>query len=172
MSEEEKKAKKPAARKTTAKKETSAGKPAAKKAAPAPEEKVEEKIDEQVAEVPPAVEEPEAAEAGAEVPEEEPEMSEEEFKKFLEEQMEKITVSEIVSRLMMDMASLAYQKMGLPEEVNLKYRDFDQARLAIDALKGLLGAMEGKVPEGEVAPYRGTLANLQMNFVRLAKPGG
>ena len=163
MTEEEKKAKKPAAKKTAAKKETSARKPAAKKPAPEPEEKVEEK--------PPVAEEPEAAGAEAETPQEKPEMSEEEFQKFLEEQMEKITVSEIVGRLMMDMASLAYQKMGLPEEVNLKYRDFDQARLAIDALKGLLGAMEGKVPENEIAPYRSTLANLQMNFVRLSKPG-
>ena len=167
MTEEEKKAKKPATRKTAAKEGTAAGKPAAKKAvkkpAPEPEEKVEEK--------PPVAEEPEAAGAEAETPQEKPEMSEEEFQKFLEEQMEKITVSEIVGRLMMDMASLAYQKMGLPEEVNLKYRDFDQARLAIDALKGLLGAMEGKVPENEIAPYRGTLANLQMNFVRLSKPG-
>ncbi len=153
MSEEDKKAKKPAAKKTTAKK-PAAKKPAAKEAPPKPAPEPEEK----------AVEE---AAAG-----EEPGMTPEELQKLLEEQMEKITVSEIIERLMMDLASLAYQKMGLPEQVNLKYRDFDQARMAIDALKGLLGAVEGKVPDSEVNPFRATLANLQMNFVRLSNPGG
>jgi hypothetical protein len=109
---------------------------------------------------------------GAEAPGREEELTEEEFRRLLEEQMEKITVKDVVSQMMASLASLAYQKLGLPESVNLKYRDFAQARMAIDALKGLLSSLEGKLEEGELSPFRGTLANLQMNYVRLVKPGG
>ena len=37
---------------------------------------------------------------------------------------------------------------------------------------GILGAMDKKVPEEEIAPYRSTLANLQMNYARLASQAG
>lgn len=95
------------------------------------------------------------------------ELSEEELRKTIEEQLEKITVKDVVIQMMLSLSSMGYQRLGFPESVNLKYRDLDQARLAIDALQGLLKAAEGKVPESELAPYRSTLANLQMNFVRL-----
>ena len=114
----------------------------------------------------------EEAPAAAEAPPEEKELSEEELRRLIEEQMEKITIKDILGRFMMELASLAYQKMGIPENVNLKYRDFSQARMAIDALKGLVGALEGKVPDEEVNAYRGTLANLQMNYARLAGQAG
>ncbi len=115
-----------------------------------------------------------SAEAGGAGKEEgaEKELTEEEFRRLLEEQMEKITVRDVVFQMMASLASLAYQKLGLPENVNLKYRDFAQARMAIDGLKGLLTSLEGKLEEGELSPFRGTLANLQMNYVRLVKPSG
>ncbi len=98
---------------------------------------------------------------------EEKELSDEEMRKFIEEQLEKITVQDMVGQMMISLASVGYQKLGLPESVNLKYRDFAQASLAIDSLQALIRAAEGRMEESKLAPFRGTLANLQMNFVKL-----
>ncbi len=97
------------------------------------------------------------------------ELSDEEMRKFIEEQLEKITVQDMVGQMMISLASVGYQKLGLPESVNLKYRDFSQASLAIDSLQALIRAAEGKMEESRLAPFRGTLANLQMNFVKLKR---
>ena len=61
---------------------------------------------------------------------EEREVSEEEFHRILEESLEKVTVADIVLTMMNQLASMGYLKMGLPENVNLKDRDLDQALLA------------------------------------------
>ena len=70
---------------------------------------------------------------------------------------------------MNDLASLGYMKMGMPESVNLKYRDLGQASLAIDTLEAMINAAEGKISGELLQPFRGTLANLQMNFVQLKR---
>lgn len=162
MSEEEKKAKKPAAGKEGSAAKKPAKKPAKdaakpKPPAPEPEEKAGEKP-------PVAEEEPGTAEA----PEGERELTEEELRRLIEEEMEKITVKDILGSALMELIRQAYRRMGLPESVNLKYLDLEQAGLAIDAIMGILAALDRKVPENEVAPYRSTLANLQMNYARLA----
>ncbi len=74
---------------------------------------------------------------------------------------------------MMELTSLAYRKMGLPEDVNLKYRDFEQARLAIDAAQWACSARwKRRYRRRRSTPYRSTLANLQMNYARLASQAG
>ena len=119
--------------------------------------------------------EQEAEEAGVEKKEEErfgeeeKELSEEELRKLIEESLENITVTDIVLSMMNQLASVAYLKMGMPENVNLKYQDFDQAKLAIDSLDALITAAEGKVEEKGLKPFQGTLANLKMNFVQLKR---
>ena len=119
--------------------------------------------------------EPASEEAGAEKEEEGPagegekELSEEELRKLIEESLENITVTDIVLSMMNQLASVAYLKMGMPENVNLKYRDFDQAKLAIDSLDAIITAAEGKVEEKGLKPFKGTLANLKMNFVQLKR---
>ena len=118
----------------------------------------------------------EAEEAGAEKDEEEQveegekELSEEELRKLIEESLENITVTDIVLSMMNQLASVAYLKMGMPENVNLKYQDFDQAKLAIDSLDAMIAAAEGKVGEEGLKPFKGALANLKMNFVQLKRP--
>ena len=99
-------------------------------------------------------------------------MSEEEFRRLVEESLEKVTVADIAFTMMNQLASVGYMKMGLPENVNLKYRDFDQARLAIDILDAMLKGAEGKVADEVLKPFRGTLANLQMNFFQLSRGQG
>lgn len=102
----------------------------------------------------------------------EEELSEEEVRKLIEESLENITVADIVLSMMNQLASVAYLKMGMPENVNLKYQDFDQAKLAIDSLDAIIAAAEGKVGEKGLEPFKGTLANLKMNFVQLKPSSG
>jgi hypothetical protein len=161
------------AKKTGAKSSGGAAKKAAKKPAAKAKKKATEKEEKKASEEEiPAAQEEEAApeqpepEAGAA---KEEEMSEEEFRRLVEESLEKVTVADIVLTMMNQLASVGYMKMGLPESVNLKYRDFDQARLAIDTLEAILKGAEGKVAEESLRPFKGTLANLQMNFVQLRR---
>jgi len=96
-------------------------------------------------------------------------MSEEEFQRLVEESLEKVTVTDMVLVMMNQLASVGYLKLGLPEQVNLKYRDLGQAILAIDALEAMIKGLEGKLPEERLRPFRGTLANLQLNYVQQRK---
>ena len=161
MVEKENNARKPEKK---AAKKPSAGskKPAAKKNAVQ-----ESRKPEAAAEKPPVEEEEVKSAAEAEEPQASP--SEEEFRRMVEESLEKVTVPDIVLAMMNELASVGYMKMGLPESVNLKQRDFVQARLAIDTLEAMLKGVEGKMPEESLQPFRGTLANVLMNFVQLKR---
>jgi hypothetical protein len=94
------------------------------------------------------------------------EVSEEELRRRIEEAMEKITVTDVVVDVMVSLSSLAYQRMGIPHDVNEKYRDLDQARLAIDCIDALAKALEGRIPEDLFNPLKGTLDNLKLNYAR------
>jgi len=94
------------------------------------------------------------------------EISEEELRKRIEEAMEKITVTDVVVDMIVSMSSLAYQRMGIPHEVNEKYRDMDQARLAIDSIDALIKTLEGRLDEDMSEPLKSTLANLKLNFAK------
>ncbi len=129
--------------------------------------------EEQADETPPVSEETETAASDAELEEQEQEkpeeeLTEEELRRMIEEQLERVTVAQMVQQMMVTLASIGYQKMGLPEEVNRKYRDLDQARLAVDSLDGLLKAAGGKMPDEQLEPFRGTLANLKLNYVSIS----
>lgn len=160
----EKGKKKEPAEKVAAKKKPAARKAAAK--AGAEEEKREaaaEQPEDEKIEAAPTGEGPPQAPAG----EEGDGLSEEEFDRLVEESLEKVTVTDIVLSMMNQIASVGYLKMGLPESVNLKYRDLDQSGLAIDTLEGMIKGAEGRVPAEALQPFKGTLANLQLNFVQL-----
>lgn len=97
---------------------------------------------------------------------EEEELSEEELRERIEKALEKITVTDVVLDMMVSLASLAYQKMGIPHEVNEKFRDMEQAKLAIDCLDALVKVLSDRLPEDELKPLLGTLDNLKMNFAK------
>ncbi|MHB8779915.1 MAG: DUF1844 domain-containing protein [Candidatus Geothermincolia bacterium] len=98
----------------------------------------------------------------------EEELTEEQLRELLREQMERVTVGDMVEQMMLTLASVGYQKMGIPE-VNAQFRDLAQARLAIDALAALLQAAEGKLDAAKLAPFQSTLANMRLNFVQAGK---
>ena len=114
----------------------------------------------------PGGDEPAAGSAGEERPESAEDMSEEELRKRIEEVMEKVTTADIVLDMMISLSSLAYQRMGIPHEVNEKFKDMEQARLAIDCLDALCGVLDGRVDAEMLEPLKSTCANLKLNFAK------
>ncbi|HEY5528657.1 MAG TPA: hypothetical protein VIL51_04300 [Thermoleophilia bacterium] len=106
------------------------------------------------------------AESKDEKPASDEDMSEEELRKRIEEVMEKVTVADIVLDMMISLSSLAYQRMGIPHEVNEKFKDMEQARLAIDCLDALCTVLYGRVDPQMIEPLKSTCANLKLNFAK------
>ena len=97
----------------------------------------------------------ESAEKGAEKQEKEP-VSDEEAKKKeeemirqLQEEIDKLTTKDIISQMMMSLSSLAYKKMGIPAGVNDKYKDRQQAKMAVDGFDALLKVISEDLDETE-----------------------
>jgi Domain of unknown function (DUF1844) len=173
-------------KKEKAAKPRAAKKPAAEKSGPKKAAKLEEAQEVKAEDVEETIEEQEAAgspgkessagsveeEAASGAHEEEEELSDEDVQRMIEESLERVTVGDIVLNMMNQLASIGYLRMGLPENVNMKYRDFEQARLAIDILDAMIKASEGNVPQEATNAFRGTVANMQMNFVQLKARSG
>ena len=51
-------------------------------------------------------------------------------------------------------------------------RDLEQARLAIEGMKALLGALEGAVPDEVLRDFNQVVANLQLAYAAAAAEGG
>ncbi len=92
--------------------------------------------------------------------------SEEELRKRAEEILKKLTVSDIVIEMVINLSSLAYQKMGIPKHVNAEYKDMEQARLAIDCIDAILKILSDRLPAEKVQPLIGTLDNLKLNYAK------
>lgn len=71
-------------------------------------------------------------------------------------------VSDLVLSTMASLAQLGYAKL---DESSC---DLEQARLAIEAMKALLGALEGAVPEEVVRDFNQVVANLQLAYASAA----
>ena len=98
--------------------------------------------------------------------EEEARETEEEMIKKLQEEIDKLTTRDIITQMMMSLSSLAYKKMGIPVGVNDKYKDKQQAKLAIDAFDALLKVLMDEISAGEKENLKSSLSNLQINFVK------
>ena len=93
-------------------------------------------------------------------------LKEEEMVRKLQEEIDKLTTSDIIAQMLASLSSLAYKKMGIPAGVNDKFKDKQQARLAVDAYDALLKVIEGEVSASELENLRSSLSNLQLNFVK------
>ena len=92
--------------------------------------------------------------------------SEEEMIKKLQEEIDKLTTGDIITQMMMSLSSLAYKKMGIPIGVNDKYKNKQQAKLAIDAFDALLKVLMDEISAGEKENLKSSLSNLQIHFVK------
>jgi hypothetical protein len=72
--------------------------------------------------------------------------------------------------MMLTLVTVGYQKLGLTDETR-ELRDLEEAHLAIELLRGILGAVEGVAGADEMETYRATLAQMQLNYARVAAEG-
>jgi hypothetical protein len=98
---------------------------------------------------------------------EEARKKEEEMLKQLQEEIDRLTTKDIISQMMMSLSSLAYKKMGIPAGVNDKYKDKQQARMAVDAFDGLLKVIREELSAQELENFQSSLSNLQLNYVKV-----
>ena len=78
---------------------------------------------------------------------------------------------EVVAQAVAHLATLAYVRLGVPPQENQRYQDLEAARVLIDALGGLLGAVEGRLGPGAEELYE-ALAALHMTYAGVTGQGG
>lgn len=86
----------------------------------------------------------------------------------LQEQIQRMTVSEHLVYMLESLTALATRKLGLAPNAG-EERDLEQARLAIDAYRALLQVAEPTRPAQEVGVHRQMLSQLQMAYVRVSQ---
>jgi hypothetical protein len=78
------------------------------------------------------------------------------------EAVKRMQVSDLLLSTAATLAQLGFAKLDEPT------RDLEQARLAIEGMKALLGALEGAVPEEAVRDFNQVVANLQLAYASAA----
>jgi hypothetical protein len=78
---------------------------------------------------------------------------------------------EVIAQALAHLATFAYVRLGVPEEENAQYRDLHSARVLIDAIGGMLLAVEGRLGPGE-NDLREALAALHMTYASLLEREG
>jgi hypothetical protein len=91
-------------------------------------------------------------------------LSEDELRARLEEELRRITVKDVLLQTVVTLINLAGQKLGLSEATR-QDRDPEQTRVAIEAVRALLPVLEADPETAEqVRPVREALAQLQMAY--------
>lgn len=106
-------------------------------------------------------------------PPEAQEMSEEELRARLVEELKRIQVRDVLLQMVVSLINLGGQRLGLTEDTK-EARDLEQTRAAIEAVRALVPLLEqGDSQEGseQLAPVRDALAQLQMAYAREAGAG-
>jgi Domain of unknown function (DUF1844) len=78
---------------------------------------------------------------------------------------------EVVAQAVAHLATLAYVRLGVPPQENQRYQDLEAARVLIDALGGMLGAVEGRLGPGAEELYQ-ALAALRMTYASITGQQG
>jgi hypothetical protein len=82
-----------------------------------------------------------------------------------EEVLEAVRNMRVADLLLSTAATLAQLGFAKLDEST---RDLEQARLAVDGIKALLGALEGAVPEEVLRDFNQVVANLQLAYAAAA----
>lgn len=80
------------------------------------------------------------------------------------EAVRSMKVADLVLSTAATLAQLGFAKLDEPT------RDLAEARVSIEALKGLLGSVEGSVPEETRRDFHQVVANLQLAYAAAAGP--
>jgi hypothetical protein len=95
----------------------------------------------------------------------EPEPNEEELVAKLEEELRKLTVSDILFQTGLTLSSLGFRRLSEEE------RDLDQARLAIEGLRAIVPLLDDAVPEQTTRDLTQVIANLQLAYAKAVSEG-
>ena len=76
------------------------------------------------------------------------------------EMMKQLKISDVLLSELSTLAQLAYTKLD-PSS-----RDLGEARLAIDAIRALVGVLQGSVPDGVARDFAQLVSNLQLAYVQ------
>jgi uncharacterized membrane protein len=78
--------------------------------------------------------------------------------------VKQMKVADLLLSTAATLAQLGFAKLDEPT------RDLEQARLAVEAMKALLGTLEGAVPEEVLRDFNQVVANLQLAYASAAAP--
>ena len=84
--------------------------------------------------------------------------SDEELLRSFEEELRKLTVSDLLIQTLYTVSSLGYRRLGEED------RDLEQARLAIEALRAILPVLEGSASDDVIRDFRQVTASLQLAY--------
>ena len=82
-----------------------------------------------------------------------------------EELLEAVRKMKVADLLLSTAATLAQLGFAKLDEAT---RDLDQARLAVEGMRALLGALEGDVPDDVLRDFNQVVANLQLAYAAAA----
>ena len=85
----------------------------------------------------------------------------------MREQLASVSAGDVIAEAGLSLVALAYVRLGVPPEQHEQYRDLEAARVLIDALGGMLAAVEGRVGAAEPG-LRDALARLRLTYVEVA----
>jgi hypothetical protein len=78
------------------------------------------------------------------------------------QEIRRLRVSDLLLSTFSTIAQLGYAKLEADS------RDLDQARLAVDAMKAIVGVLEGHVPPETSRDFNQVVANLQLAYASAA----
>jgi hypothetical protein len=103
--------------------------------------------------------------------------SEEELRAAYEEELRRMTSTDLMLQAAVSLINLAGRRLGSPaggaaegSQPGTELRDLEQVRDAIDAVRALLGVLERRLSK-ELGPLRDALSQLQLAYAREAQAG-
>jgi hypothetical protein len=99
-------------------------------------------------------------------------LSEEELRARLEEELKRIKVADVLLQTVVTLINLAGQRLGLAEGTR-EERDLGQIRVAIEAVRSLLPLLEeDEQAARQMRPIRDALSQLQLAYAQEVEGGG
>jgi hypothetical protein len=92
------------------------------------------------------------------------EPTDDELRAALEQEMKRLRVDDVLLQSVVSLINLGIRRLGVAEGTE-EERDLEQARVAIEAVRSLMGVLEEAVPE-QLPAIRDGLSRLQMAYVQ------
>jgi hypothetical protein len=90
--------------------------------------------------------------------------TDDELRAALEQEMKRLRVEDVLLQSVVSLINLGIRRLGVAEGTDDE-RDLEQARLAIEAVRALMGVLEEAAPE-QLPAIRDGLSRLQLAYVR------